>query len=138
MDLATSIIGKQVHEQSKTVQWSDGSTTVLPCIMKDGINILQDDADAVALFASFPESKAETSKHVVHLQYSDWTNKNRQLCDEISAALRSNKAVLIRQVTTPKPETLDLDYLEDRGMSDLMRVVVHGEPTQNFNFLIFS
>lgn len=136
MDLATSIIGKQVHELSKTVQWSDGSTTVLPCIMSGDTNILQDDANSVAFFASLPESQPETSKHVVHLQYSDWTNKNRQLCDEISAALRLNKAVVIRQVSTPKPETLDLDYLEDRGMSDLMRVVVHGEPIQTLISLI--
>jgi hypothetical protein len=137
MDLATSIIGKQVHKQSKTVQWSDGSTTVLPCIMKDSINILQDDADAVALFVSLPESKPETSKYVVHLQYSNWTNKNCQLCNEISTALWSNKAVLICKVTTPKPKTLDLDYLRDCSMSDLMCVIVHGEPIQNFNFLIF-
>jgi hypothetical protein len=126
-DLATSIIGSQVHGESKTVEWSDGSTTVLPCIMRDGINICQDDADTVSYFATLPESLPETAKNVIHLQYSDWHLKSRQLCDEISAALRVNKAVVIRQITTPEPATLDLDYLEDRGMSDLMRVVVHGE-----------
>jgi hypothetical protein len=136
-DLATSIIGKQVHELSETVQWSDGSITVLPCIMKNGDNIIQDDADAVSFFASLPESTPQTSKHVVHLNYSDWTNKSRQLCDEISTALRSSKAVVIRQVSSPNLENLDLDYLEDRGMSDLMRVVVHGESIHIFNFLKF-
>ncbi|KAG2030709.1 hypothetical protein BDR03DRAFT_986919 [Suillus americanus] len=102
-DLANPIIGSQVHEQSDTVQWDDGSTTVLPCIMKNGINICEEDA----------------------LAHSDWRFTSRQLCDEISAALRINKAVVIRQVSTPKPATLDLEYLQDRGMSDLMRVVVH-------------
>jgi hypothetical protein len=47
-DLATPIIGSQVDKQSETVQWCDGSTTVLPCLMKDGINILQEDANAVS------------------------------------------------------------------------------------------
>ncbi|KAG2336061.1 hypothetical protein BDR05DRAFT_953632 [Suillus weaverae] len=124
-DLATPIIGSQVHQQSDTVQWSDGSTTVLPCIMKDGVNICQDDADAVSFFASLPESLPGTSKNVVHLQYSDWRFKSRELCDEISAALGVNKAVVIRHITTPEPATFDLEYLEDRGMSDLMRVVIH-------------
>ncbi|KAG2358820.1 hypothetical protein BDR07DRAFT_1379141 [Suillus spraguei] len=97
-DLATPIIGSQVHAHSETIQWSDGSTTVLPCIMRN---------------------------NVVHLQYSDWRTKSRQLCEEITAALRINKAVFIRRISKPEPATIDLEYLEDRGMSDLMRVVVH-------------
>ncbi|KAG2063592.1 hypothetical protein BDR04DRAFT_1123159 [Suillus decipiens] len=135
-DLYTSIIGSQVHEQSETVQWCDGSTTVLPCIMKDGINICQEDANVVSFFASLPESLPETSQNVVHLQYSDWRSKSPQLCDEISAALRISKAVIIQQVSAPQPATLDLDYLEDRGMSDLMRVVVHDakQGTKDFTY----
>lgn len=115
-DLATPIIGSQVDEQSETVQWCDGSTTVLPCLMRGGINILQEDADAVSCFASLPESLPETSQNAIHLRYSDWCSNIRGLCDEICAALRIGKAVVIRQVTTPEPATLDLDYLEDRGM----------------------
>ncbi|KAG1828584.1 hypothetical protein DFJ58DRAFT_848318 [Suillus subalutaceus] len=135
-DLANPIIGSQVHEQSDTVQWDDGSTTVLPCIMKNGINICEEDALAVSFFASLPESLPATSKNVVHLQHSDRRFTSRQLCDEISAALRINKAVVIRQVSTPEPATLDLEYLEDRGMSDLMRVVVHDaeQRTKDFTY----
>ncbi|KAG1843461.1 hypothetical protein DFJ58DRAFT_731575 [Suillus subalutaceus] len=99
-DLANPIIGSQVHEQSDTVQWDDGSTTVLPCIMKNGIKICKEDALA------------------------------------ISAALRINKAVVIRQVSTPKPATLDLEYLEDHGMSDLMCVILHDaeQCTKDFTY----
>ncbi|KAG1837991.1 hypothetical protein DFJ58DRAFT_734089 [Suillus subalutaceus] len=113
-DLANPIIGSQVHEQSDTVQWDDGSTTVLPCIMKNGIKICKEDALAVSFFASLPELLPMTSKN-------------------ISAALRINKAVVIQQVSTPKPATLDLEYLEDHGMSDLMCVILHGftYPHQN-------
>ncbi|KAG1791151.1 uncharacterized protein HD556DRAFT_1445406 [Suillus plorans] len=135
-DRATPIIGTQVHEKSDTIDWSDGSTTVLPCIMRDGVNICQEDADTVAFFASLPESLPETSKNVVHLHYKDWRTKSRQLCDEISAAIRVNKAVVIRNISTPEPATLDLDYLEDRGMSDLMHVVIHDaeQRTKDFTF----
>jgi hypothetical protein len=55
-DLATLIISEQVHELSETVQWSDGSITVLSCIMKNGANIIQDDANAVSFFMTLPES----------------------------------------------------------------------------------
>ena len=130
-DLATPIIGSQVHEKSETITWSDGSITVLPCIVRDGVNVCQEDATTVSYFATLPESLPETSKNVVHLKYSDWRTKSRQLCDEISAAIRVNKAVVIRNISRPEPATLDLDYLEDRGMSDLMRVVVHGESVFN-------
>ncbi|KAG2359130.1 hypothetical protein BDR07DRAFT_1488640 [Suillus spraguei] len=135
-DLATPIIGSQVHAHSETIQWSDGSTTVLPCIMRNGVNVCQDDANSVAFFASLSESLPETSKNVVHLQYSDWRTKSRQLCEEITAALRINKAVVIRQISKPEPATIDLEYLEDRGMSDLMRVVVHDaeQRTKNFTY----
>lgn len=81
-DLSTSIIGSQVHEQLETVQWCNGSTTVLPCI-----NICQEDANGVSFFASLPESLPEMSQSVVHLWYSDWCSKSQQLCDEISSAL---------------------------------------------------
>ncbi|KAG1853414.1 hypothetical protein F4604DRAFT_1686400 [Suillus subluteus] len=135
-NLANPIIGSQVHKQSDTVQWDDGSTTVLPCIMKNGINICEEDALAVSFFASLPESLPATSKNIVHLQHSDRRFTSRQLCDEISAALRINKAVVIRKVSTPEPATLDLEYLEDRGMSDLMRVVVHDaeQRTKDFTY----
>ncbi|KAG2063199.1 hypothetical protein BDR04DRAFT_1164120 [Suillus decipiens] len=135
-DLATTIIGSQVDQESGTVQWSDGSTTVLPCIMKNNINICQNDADAVSFFALLPESLPGTSQNVVHLQYSDWHSRSRKLCDEISAALRISKAVVIRQVSTPEPATLNLEYLEDRGMSDLMHVVIHDaeQRTKDFTY----
>lgn len=71
IDLAISIISKQVHELSKTVQLFDRSTTILPCIIKDRTYILHDDADAVAFFMSLPESKPQTLTHVIHLHYSN-------------------------------------------------------------------
>jgi hypothetical protein len=127
-DLLMPIIGSQVHEQSETVQWCDRSTTILPCIMKDGINICQEDANAVSFFVSLPESLSKTSQNVIHLCYSDWCFKSQQLCDEISAALHISKAIVIQQVSTSEPVTLDLDYLEDRGISELMCHIPDSRP----------
>ncbi|KAG2083677.1 uncharacterized protein F5147DRAFT_660107 [Suillus discolor] len=124
-DLATPIISTQVHKKSDTIDWSDGSTTVLPCIMRDGVNICKGDAETVSFFASLLESLPETSKNVIHLHYNNWRTKSRQLCDQISAAIQVNKAVVIQKISTPEPATLGLDYLEDHGMSDLMHVVIH-------------
>ncbi|KAG1839810.1 hypothetical protein DFJ58DRAFT_733150 [Suillus subalutaceus] len=102
-DLANPIIGSQVHEQSDTIQWDDGSTTA---------SMHHEERH------KYMQRRRPCSIH------SDWRFTSRQLCNEIFAALHINKAIVIRQVSTPEPATLDLEYLEDCGMSDLMRVVV--------------
>ncbi|KAG2030616.1 hypothetical protein BDR03DRAFT_986982 [Suillus americanus] len=66
----------------------------------------------------------------------DWLSKSRQLCGKISTALHISKAVILWQASAPAPATLDLDYLEDRGMSKLMRVMVHDakQRTKDFTY----
>jgi hypothetical protein len=62
-DLSMPIIGSQVHEQSETVQWCDGSTIILPCIIKDGINICQEDANAVSFLCHFQSPSPRHHKY---------------------------------------------------------------------------
>jgi len=126
LDLVTPIISLQVHENSLTVTWKSSVTTVLPYIYKDDRNILQCNADAVAYVATLPESCPDSSKYVVHLHYSDWRLKPRELRENITAALCQNKAVVLRQCDQVTADELDLELLYDWGASELMRVVIHG------------
>ncbi|KAG1863213.1 hypothetical protein DFJ58DRAFT_774419 [Suillus subalutaceus] len=136
LDLATPIIGSQVHENSPTVAWQSGTTTVLPYIYKDGKNVLQRDADAVAYISALPESCPDSSKYVVHLHYSDWRSKPRELREIITAALCQNKAVVLRQCDQATADELDLELLYDWGASGLMRVVIHDaeQRTKDFTY----
>ncbi|KAG1832368.1 hypothetical protein EV424DRAFT_1342350 [Suillus variegatus] len=52
-----------------------------------------------------------------------------------SPVLCIRKSVIIWQVSIPEPATLDLDYLEDCSMSDLMPVVVHDAKQQMKDFM---
>ncbi|KAG2110200.1 hypothetical protein BD769DRAFT_1674698 [Suillus cothurnatus] len=70
-DLTVGIIGRKVPAQSATVQWHDGRITVLPTIVKKGVNIFQHgDVEVVKYFASFPES-TPSSEYVLHLSTAD-------------------------------------------------------------------
>ncbi|KAG1777593.1 hypothetical protein EV702DRAFT_1045334 [Suillus placidus] len=102
-DLATNLIGVKVSSHSETVKWSSGFTTVLPCIWKDGLNICQEDADMVQYLSELPESDPESSLHT----------------------LREGKYIVIRAAQKPQAARLDLDYLEDQGFSQFMRVSIH-------------
>jgi hypothetical protein len=110
-DLANPIIGSQVHKQSDTIQWVDRSITILPCIMKDSINICKEDTYVVLFFALLSESLPMTSQNAVHLQYSNWHFRSWQLCDKISTVLHINKAIIIWQVSKSEPTTLNLDRI---------------------------
>ncbi|KAG1845819.1 hypothetical protein F4604DRAFT_1936730 [Suillus subluteus] len=124
-DLATDIIGFKVSAHSETVKWSSGFTTVLPCIRKDGVNICQDDADTVRYLSKLPESNPESSSHVVHIHHSDWISRPVELRDLISQTLREGKCIVLRALEKPQAARLDLDYLEDQGFSQFMRVSIH-------------
>ncbi|KAG2045884.1 hypothetical protein BDR06DRAFT_309225 [Suillus hirtellus] len=124
-DLATDIIGVKVSAHSETVKWSSGFTTVLPCIWKDGSNICQEDTDTVRYFSELPESDPERSLYVVHINHSDWISRTAELRDVISQTLREGKCIVIRAVERPQVAPLDLDYLEDQGFSQFMRVSIH-------------
>jgi hypothetical protein len=125
-DLATNIIGVKVSSHSETVKWSSGFTTVLPCIWRDGLNICQADADTVRYFSELPESDPESSSHVIHIHHSDWISKPMEMRDLISQTLREGKCIVIRAAEKPQAARLDLDYLEDQGFSQFMRVSIHG------------
>jgi hypothetical protein len=126
-DLASHMLGSEVPIESETVRWSDGSITVVPCIWKDGVNLCQDDANTVKNFATLPES-CPGSEYVEHVHFRDWRSKPAELRELITATLRKNKAIVIREIETPEQATLDVDYLEDHyGVSPYMRVVIHGK-----------
>ncbi|KAG1744241.1 hypothetical protein EDB19DRAFT_1827122 [Suillus lakei] len=59
--------------------------------------------------------------------YSDWHLKSQQLCNEISAAIRVNKAVIIWQVSAPEPAMLDLEYLKDHGRNPCTIDIAFGQ-----------
>ncbi|KAG2030103.1 hypothetical protein BDR03DRAFT_987302 [Suillus americanus] len=126
-DLAIDILGIQVSLYSETVKWSSGFTTVLPCIWKDGKNICQADADTVRYFSQLPEFDPESSTHIVHTHYHDWSYRPEELRDLIAQALREGKCIVIRGADKPQQAKLDVDYLEDRGFSQFMRISIHGQ-----------
>ncbi|KAG1719853.1 hypothetical protein EDB19DRAFT_1918474 [Suillus lakei] len=112
-DLATDIIGVQ-----------------------DGKNICQADADTVRYFSQLPESDPESSTHVVHIHHHDWSSRPEELRDLIAQTLREGKCIVIRGTDKPQAATLDVDYLEDRGFSQLMRVSIHDveERTRDYTY----
>ncbi|KAG2046772.1 hypothetical protein BDR06DRAFT_977245 [Suillus hirtellus] len=69
--LTIGVIGQKVPAQSGTMRWQDGRITILPTIMKKGVNICEyGDVEVVKFFASFPES-TPSSKYVLHLSSAD-------------------------------------------------------------------
>ncbi|KAG1722728.1 uncharacterized protein EDB91DRAFT_1255925 [Suillus paluster] len=133
MDLASDIIGIEVPEQSETIQWSDGRTTVLPCIWEGGVNICHNDAEFVKFLAQLPES-CPGSAHVVHAHYRDWSSKPMELCELVNEALRDGKVFLLRGRHKPEPAALDLDYLERYGISSTRPIVAHDVKTRVADF----
>lgn len=128
-DLASHMLGSEVPKESETVQWSDGSITVVPCIWKGGVNLCQEDANTVKNFAKLPESRPG-SEYIEHVHFRDWHSKTAELRELITATLRKNKAIVIREIENPERAMLDVDYLEDHyGVSPYMRVVIHGKLT---------
>jgi len=125
LDLASDILGCQVPMESPTVKWSDGRTTILPCVLKDGVNVCaSSDTEVVKYLAQLPESTPQSS-HVIHLTRSDY--RPEALRDLIHAALRDDKCVAIHEDNTREQHTLDADYLESEfGISPYMRVDIHG------------
>jgi hypothetical protein len=107
------------------VQWRDGHTTILPCVLKDGVNICEaNDVRFVEYLAQLPQSTS-ASKRVVHIEH-DSTDRN-QLLKLIASALSTGKPVVIRCATTPPVhEELTVQYLETFGISRNMAVTVHG------------
>ncbi|KAG2353406.1 hypothetical protein BDR07DRAFT_1496320 [Suillus spraguei] len=133
MDLASDIIGVQVHEKSETVKWSDGHTTILPCIWEDGVNVCKDDVAYVKFLAQLPQS-LPGSAHVIHGQYCDWSSKPTELCELVNATLRQGKCFLLRGLSKPRPARLDVDYLERYGMSSMRPIIAHDAKLRVENF----
>ncbi|KAG2336299.1 hypothetical protein BDR05DRAFT_1005990 [Suillus weaverae] len=133
MDLASDIIGVQVPEQAETVKWSDGRTTVLPCIWEDGVNICKDDVEYVKFLAQLPQS-LPGSAYVVHAQYCDWSSKPKELRELVNAALRKGKCFLLHGCPESEPANLDVDYLERYGMSSMRPIVAHDAKARVANF----
>lgn len=126
MDLASDIIGVQVPQQSETIEWSDGRTTVLPCVWEDGVNICQEDVTFVKFLAQLPPS-LPNSNNVIHVQYCDWSSKPMELRELVNATLRQGKCFLLHGLPKPAPVMLDIDYLESYGMSSMRPIVAHGK-----------
>jgi hypothetical protein len=125
LDLAADLIGRQVPQESGTVQWRDGHTTILPCVLKDGVNICEaNDVRFVEYLAKLPQSTAD-SKRVVHIE-SDSVDGN-QLRKLIASALSMGKPVVVRGATRPPVDKeLTVEFLEKFGISRNMAVTVHG------------
>ncbi|KAG1837977.1 hypothetical protein DFJ58DRAFT_846257 [Suillus subalutaceus] len=124
-DLASHMLGSEVPKESETIQWSDGSITVVPCILKDGVNLCWDDVNTVKNFAKLPESRPG-SEYVEHVHSPNGCSKPAELRKLIMATLRKNRAIVIREMETPEHATLNVDYLEDHyGVSPYMCVVIH-------------
>ncbi|KAG2139350.1 hypothetical protein DEU56DRAFT_912190 [Suillus clintonianus] len=70
MDLATNIISVKVSKQSETIEWSDGHTTVLPCVWEDGVNICKDEVTFIRFLTQLPQT-LPGSAYIIHAQYYD-------------------------------------------------------------------
>lgn len=128
LDLAKPLLGREVPNNSGTLQWKDGRTTVLPAVFRNGINVCDEvDIPIAKYYAEFPSS-TPSSENVLHLTYKDLESDNSNSLDSIEAMLRSNKSVVIRglghHATNGKftPEFLDKYF----GISPYMAVDSHG------------
>lgn len=125
-DMTVGIIGRKVHEQSGTVRWQDGRITVLPTIMKNGVNICESgDVEVVKFFASLQES-TQLSQHVLHLSAADMQRDD--IVETIEFALRDNKPVVVRGNAINAPSEITTEWLDRKfGISPDMPVSIHGE-----------
>ncbi|KAG1818612.1 uncharacterized protein BJ212DRAFT_1298682 [Suillus subaureus] len=106
---STCVIGWKVPAQSARVQWQDGRITVLPMIMKKGVNICESrDVEVVKFFASFPES-IQSSKHVLHLPATDMEHDN--IVKMVECSLCDNKPIVIQGNKINNPTGITIDWL---------------------------
>ncbi|KAG1722732.1 uncharacterized protein EDB91DRAFT_1255929 [Suillus paluster] len=126
MDLAAGLIGFQVPEQSQTITWANGCTTVLPCVWEDGKNKCEpNDVDIVRYLAQLPESTPD-SEHIIHLRSSDWCSRPKELRERVCAGLRAGKGVVIRADGNTQAQALTAERLDEEfGISPQMSVIAH-------------
>lgn len=124
LDYASGMQGIQVPEDAETVTWPDGHITVLPTVMREGQNILKEDAELTKKLAEVPMSKPG-SEFVTHF---DFHNISRdELILGIRASLGEGKCVVVRGAAKPGPNVLSMEYLEKvYRIQSTMRVDMHG------------
>lgn len=129
-DLTIGVIGQKVPAQSGTIRWQDGRITILPTIMKKGVNICEyGDDEVVKFFASFPES-TPSSKFVLHLSSADMERDD--IVETIECSLRDNKPIVIRGNRRNTPKEITTEWLDRKfGISPDMPVSIHGEYFKN-------
>ncbi|KAG2360974.1 hypothetical protein BDR07DRAFT_1486436 [Suillus spraguei] len=122
-DLTTGVLGRKVPAQSGTVTWKDGRITILPTIMKKGVNICESDVEVVKFFSSFQES-TPSSKHVLHLSAADVERDD--IVDTIEFSLRDNKPVVVRGNRKNAPTEVTTEWLDRKfGISPDMPICIH-------------
>ncbi|KAG1830492.1 hypothetical protein DFJ58DRAFT_736948 [Suillus subalutaceus] len=123
-DLTVGVVGRKLPAQSATVQWPDGRITVLPTIIKKGVNICESvDVQVVKFFASFPES-TPSSKHVLHLSAAHMERDD--IIQTVECSLRDNKPVVIRGNGINAPAQMTTDWLDHKfGINPDMPVSIH-------------
>lgn len=126
-DLASSIISSQIHKKSETINWSDESMTYYHALWGTGLTYAKKTPTQCLSLCPFWNRFLRCLRILCTYNTRTGCTTSQQLCEEISAAICMNKAVVIRKISTPKPVMLDLDYLEDHGMSDLMHIVIYGK-----------
>jgi hypothetical protein len=118
------MLGTQVPEDAETVTWSDGHITILPTVMREGQNVLTEDAELTKKLAEVPTSKPG-SEFVTHFNFQD-TSRD-ELILGIRASLGEGKCVVVRGAAKPGPAELSMEYLEKRyRIQSTARVDMHG------------
>ncbi|KAG2097933.1 uncharacterized protein F5147DRAFT_777801 [Suillus discolor] len=120
---ALQMRGTQVPEDAELITWSDGNVTILPTVMREGRNVLADDAELTKKLAEVPTSKPG-SQFVAHFNFKDTSRDD--LITGIRASLGEGKCVVIRGIAKPGPPELSVEYLEKRyRIQSTMRVDMH-------------
>ncbi|KIK37150.1 hypothetical protein CY34DRAFT_109229 [Suillus luteus UH-Slu-Lm8-n1] len=115
-DLASSLISSEMPYGTETVRWPNGQVTVLPTVMLNGRNVLENDAKRVRQMAALPIS-LPTSPRVDHIDAA--ALQGGDLRNRVAAALRDDRCAVVRRAAEPGPEKLTLQYLHDEfGISD--------------------
>ncbi|KAG1818942.1 hypothetical protein EV424DRAFT_1539898 [Suillus variegatus] len=115
-DLASYLIPSEMPYGTETVRWHNGQVTVLPAVMRDGHNVLENDAKRVRQMATLPIS-SPASFRVDHIDATGL--QDGDLRSQVSAALRDGRCAVIHRAAEPGPEKLTLKYLHDQfGISD--------------------
>lgn len=123
-DLASSLISSEMPYGTETVRWPNGQVTVLPTVMLNGRNVLENDAKRVRQMAALPIS-LPTSPRVDHIDAA--ALQGGDLRNRVAAALRDDRCAVVRRAAEPGPEKLTLQYLHDEfGISDRL-CSLHGQ-----------